>query len=42
MVAAAPWKQAVDPIQGVVIHDLAATPGHELAAGVDGFRGKTK
>ena len=42
MVAAAPWKRAVDPTQGVVIHDLAATPGHELAAGVDGFRGKTK
>ena len=42
MVAAAPWERVVDPTQGVVIHDLAATPGHELAAGVDGFRGKTK
>jgi len=38
----APWRHSVDPTQGVVIHDLASTPGHELGAGVDGFRGKTK
>ena len=42
MVSQAPWKHLVDPTQGVVIHDLASTPGHELAAGVDGFQGKTK
>jgi NTE family protein len=42
MVALAPWGRPVDAIEGVVIHDLAATRGQELAAGVDGFRGKTK
>jgi len=42
MVSAAPWKRPVDPTEGVIIHEIAATPGHELAAGVDGFRGKTK
>jgi hypothetical protein len=29
-------------MEGVVIHDPMATPGHELAVGVDGFAGKTK
>jgi len=42
MVAHAPWRAPVDPMEGVVIHELAASPGHELAAGIDGFRGKTK
>jgi len=42
MVALAPWQRPVDPMEGVVIHDTAATPGHELAAGVDGFAGKTR
>jgi NTE family protein len=42
MIARAPWQRPVDPTEGVVIHDPLATPGHELAAGVDGFRGKTK
>jgi NTE family protein len=42
MVALAPWQAPVDPMEGVVIHELAATPGQELAAGIDGFRGKTK
>jgi NTE family protein len=42
MVTLAPWNGQVDPIEGVVIHELAATPGHELAAGIDGFGGKTK
>ena len=42
MVALAPWRRPVDPIEGVIIHELAAAPGHELAAGIDGFRGKTK
>ena len=42
LVTAAPWQGVVDPTEGVVIHDLTATPGHELAAGVDGFRGRTK
>jgi len=42
MVGLAPWSRPVDAVEGVVIHDLAATHGHELAAGVDGFRGKTR
>jgi NTE family protein len=42
LVAAAPWQLPVDPIEGVVIHDLTAARGREMAAGVDGFRGKTK
>ena len=42
MLSQAPWHRVVDPTQGVVIHDLASAPGHELAAGVDGFKGKTK
>jgi NTE family protein len=42
MLASAPWQQPVDPIEGVVIHDPCATPGHELAAGVDGFSGRTE
>jgi hypothetical protein len=29
-------------MEGVVIHDTAAKPGHELARGVDGFSGKTR
>ncbi len=42
MVARAPWQGPVDTMEGVVIHDPVATPGHEFAAGVDGFAGKTK
>jgi NTE family protein len=42
MVARAPWQGPVDSMEGVVIHDPMATPGHELAVGVDGFAGKTK
>ena len=35
-------EDPVDTMQGVVIHDPMATPGHELAVGVDGSAGKTK
>ena len=42
ILALAPWERPVDPIEGVVIHDTTATPGHELARGVDGFAGKTR
>jgi NTE family protein len=42
LVDAAPWRGEVDPREGVVIHEPSATPGHELAAGVDGFRGRTR
>jgi NTE family protein len=42
MLAAAPWQRPVDGTEGIVIHDPMATPGHELAAGVDGFAGRTR
>jgi NTE family protein len=42
MVALAPWKHRADPTEGIVIHEPSAAHGHELAAGVDGFHGKTK
>jgi NTE family protein len=42
MLDRAPWTGAVDPIDGVVIHDPVAHPGIALAQGVDGFAGKTK
>lgn len=42
IVALAPWQRPVDPMEGVVIHDTAVSPGHEIAAGVDGFAGRTK
>jgi NTE family protein len=42
MLERAPWKQPVDPIEGVVIHDVLAGKEAPLAAGVDGFAGKTK
>ncbi len=37
----APWREAVDPIEGVVIHD-PPTGARPLAVGVDGFAGRTK
>jgi NTE family protein len=42
LLAAAPWRRPIDPSEGIVIHDPMATPGHELAAGVDGFAGRTR
>jgi NTE family protein len=37
----APWEGAVDPIEGVVIHDPG--PGaRPIAAGIDGFAGRTR
>jgi len=41
MIQRAPWREAVDPIEGVVIHDPPAA-ARPLAAGVDGFAGRTK
>jgi NTE family protein len=41
MVERAPWRAPVDPIEGIVIHD-AETGARPLAAGVDGFAGRTK
>jgi NTE family protein len=37
----APWRAPVDPVEGVVIHD-PDTVARPLAAGVDGFAGRTK
>jgi NTE family protein len=41
MLERAPWRAPVDPIEGIVIHD-AETGARPLAAGVDGFAGRTK
>jgi NTE family protein len=41
MIERAPWQGPVDPVEGVVIHD-PATVARPLAAGVDGFAGRTK
>jgi NTE family protein len=37
----APWEGAVDPIEGVVIHD-PGTGARPIAAGIDGFAGRTR
>jgi NTE family protein len=42
MLDAAPWSAAVDPIEGVIIHDDPLRVRTELARGVDGFSGKTR
>ena len=36
----APWDAAVDPVEGVVIHDAGGV--RAMAAGVDGFSGRTR
>jgi NTE family protein len=41
MIERAPWRAPVDPVEGVVIHD-PDTVARPLAAGVDGFAGRTK
>ncbi|MDB5761976.1 MAG: patatin-like phospholipase family protein [Herminiimonas sp.] len=42
MLDLSPWNRPADPIEGVIIHDLSADAATPLAAGVDGFEGKTK
>ena len=42
MIDAAPWTQDVDPTEGVVIHDMSDGMAKPIAAGIDGFEGKTK
>ena len=42
MLELAPWERPVDPIEGVVIHDVLAGKEAPLAASIDGFAGKTK
>ena len=41
MLARAPWTAAVDPTEGVVIHEPVESNTH-LAEGVDGFSGRTR
>jgi len=41
MIQRSPWRGPVDPIEGVVIHD-PSTVSRPIAAGVDGFAGRTK
>ena len=38
----APWRQPIDPMEGVVIHDTSLPAGPELSRGVDGSAGKTR
>ncbi len=42
MLAAAPWRTPVDPVEGVIIHDDPTRVRTELARGVDGFAGRTR
>jgi NTE family protein len=41
VLALAPWQRAVDPMEGVIIHDTADVES-ALAHGIDGFDGRTK
>jgi NTE family protein len=42
MLDLSPWTGPVDPVEGVVIHDILTGSATPLAAGIDGFEGKTK
>ncbi|HYD62028.1 MAG TPA: patatin-like phospholipase family protein [Noviherbaspirillum sp.] len=42
MLDLAPWRQPVDPIEGIIIHDGLAHDAPSMAAGIDGFQGRTK
>lgn len=42
VIALAPWRRPADPLEGLIVHEATATPGHELARGVDGFAGRTR
>ena len=41
MLERAPWSSAVDPSNGIVIHEPIDTTVH-IAKGVDGFSGRTR
>ncbi len=41
MLDAAPWRQSVDPIEGVIIHDDPTRVTADIAQGIDGFAGRT-
>ena len=42
MLELAPWTQPVDPVEGIIIHDLVADEVTSRVEGVDGFQGKSK
>ncbi len=42
ILARAPWSKPIDPIEGIVIHDAAPAAATRIAAGVDGFAGRTR
>jgi len=42
MLEAAPWRTAVDPVEGVIIHDDPMRMTRERVRGVDGFAGRTR
>ncbi len=41
MLARAPWMKAVDPAEGVIIHEPIESKTH-IAEGIDGFAGRTR
>jgi NTE family protein len=42
MLAAAPWRAPVDPVEGVIIHDVPARRARKAVRGIDGFAGRTR
>jgi NTE family protein len=42
MLDLSPWDKPLDPVEGVIIHDLPTAVAVPIAAGPDGFAGKTK
>ncbi len=42
MLDASPWDRPVNPVEGIVIHDALEGITAPVAAGIDGFAGKTK
>jgi NTE family protein len=39
---ASPWDRPVEPVEGIVIHDASEDRSAPVAAGIDGFAGRTK
>lgn len=39
---ASPWDRPVNPVEGIVIHDLLEDVSVPVAGGIDGFAGRTK
>ena len=42
VLALAPCRRPAGPMEGVIIHETMAGPGHEVARGADGFAGRTR